>query len=55
MFCPKCKAEYRGKFDECADCNVVLVYVLPKEFEQDNNIGQVDLKELLTTNDQAIK
>ena len=53
MFCPKCKAEYRDKFDECADCYAALVYVLPKESEQDKNIGYVDLKELLTTNDQG--
>ena len=25
MFCPKCGAEYREEFSECADCNVRLV------------------------------
>jgi hypothetical protein len=25
MFCPQCKAEYRGGFSRCADCDVPLV------------------------------
>ena len=53
MFCPKCKAEYRDGFDKCADCKVALVYALPTESEQDKNNAYVDLKELLTTNDQG--
>jgi hypothetical protein len=31
MFCPKCRAEYRPGFAECADCKVPLVSVLPPE------------------------
>jgi len=30
MFCPKCKAEYRPGFTRCADCDVELVWELPK-------------------------
>ena len=31
MFCPRCKAEYRKGFSRCADCEVDLVYELPKQ------------------------
>lgn len=31
MFCPVCKAEYRQGFTHCADCDVDLVWELPKE------------------------
>jgi hypothetical protein len=31
MFCPQCKAEYRQGFTRCADCDVDLVWELPKE------------------------
>lgn len=31
MFCPKCRAEYREGFTECADCKIPLVSVLPPE------------------------
>jgi hypothetical protein len=30
MFCPQCHAEYRPGFTHCADCEVELVYELPK-------------------------
>jgi hypothetical protein len=30
MFCPQCKAEYRQGFTHCADCDVDLVWELPK-------------------------
>ena len=30
MFCPICKAEYRPGFTHCVDCDVDLVYELPK-------------------------
>jgi hypothetical protein len=30
MFCPVCKAEYRPGFTRCADCDIDLVYELPK-------------------------
>ena len=32
-WCPKCKAEYREGFTECATCHVPLVDVLPEEDE----------------------
>jgi hypothetical protein len=31
MICPNCKAEYRPGFTHCADCDVDLVWELPKE------------------------
>jgi hypothetical protein len=31
MYCPQCKAEYRPGFTRCADCDVDLVWELPKE------------------------
>jgi hypothetical protein len=34
MFCPQCKAEYRPGFTVCADCDVDLVYELPKHAPQ---------------------
>lgn len=30
MFCPNCKVEYRPGFSHCVDCDVDLVYELPK-------------------------
>ena len=30
MFCPQCKVEYRPGFTRCADCDVDLVWELPK-------------------------
>jgi hypothetical protein len=30
MFCPQCKAEYRQGFTHCADCDVDLVWEMPK-------------------------
>ncbi len=53
MFCPKCKAEYRDEFTECADCSISLVHELSTESEQKDNNAYVDLRELLTTNDQG--
>jgi len=31
MFCPHCKTEYRRGFTRCADCDVDLVWELPKD------------------------
>ena len=31
MFCPKCNAQYRPGFTECADCHVALVDTLPEQ------------------------
>jgi hypothetical protein len=33
MYCPKCKAEYREGFAQCADCEVELVDTLPEDGE----------------------
>jgi hypothetical protein len=38
MFCPLCKAEYRPGFTHCADCDVDLVYELPK--------GPIELRQI---------
>jgi len=35
MYCPKCNAEYREGFTECATCNVSLVNELPPQVEPD--------------------
>jgi hypothetical protein len=35
MYCPKCSAEYREGFTECASCGVSLVNELPPEAEPD--------------------
>ena len=45
MFCPKCRAEYREGFTVCADCEIDLVDVLPKEEKPEF----IDFKEVLTT------
>src|SRR5258708_36378569 len=31
MFCPECRAEYRPGFTRCSDCDVDLVYEIPKQ------------------------
>jgi len=49
MFCPKCKTEYREGFYKCADCNVDLVFELPKEPPKE----YVKYKELLCTYNPA--
>ena len=53
MFCPNCKAEYRDGFSECADCSIALVPELSAESEVNDNNEYVNLRELLTTNDQG--
>lgn len=35
-WCPKCKAEYREGFTECATCHVPLVDELPEEQDMEN-------------------
>jgi hypothetical protein len=39
MFCPECQAEYRQGFTRCADCDVDLVYELPREPETGSPSG----------------
>ncbi|MBN1627725.1 MAG: DUF2007 domain-containing protein [Deltaproteobacteria bacterium] len=55
MYCPKCKAEYRDGFFECADCHVPLVENLPPE-EPEPMKGEyipefVGLEEVMTSFD----
>ena len=50
MFCPKCKAEYREGFTECADCNIPLVADLQEAPEQPP--GEYDYVEVLTASNQ---
>ena len=45
MFCPKCRAEYREGFTECADCKVPLVSELSPESEP----AYVEYEEVLST------
>jgi len=45
MFCPKCRAEYREGFTECADCKVPLVSELPPE----PKLEYVEYEEVLST------
>jgi hypothetical protein len=33
MFCPRCRSEYRPGFTHCNDCDVDLVWGLPREEE----------------------
>ena len=49
MYCPKCRAEYREGFAECADCQVALVAKLPPEPSPE----YVDLVTVLETTDPA--
>jgi hypothetical protein len=40
MFCPLCKAEYRPGFTHCADCDVDLVYEVPKGAIELRQVGE---------------
>ena len=40
MICPKCKAEYRQGFTRCADCDVDLVWELPKAAMETRPAGE---------------
>ena len=40
MFCPHCKAEYRAGFTHCADCDVDLVWELPKNAIEMRQTGE---------------
>ena len=35
MFCPQCRSEYRPGFTHCNDCDVDLVWELPREEHAD--------------------
>lgn len=45
MFCPRCRAEYREGFTECADCKVSLVLECPPAPKPE----YVDFEEVLST------
>lgn len=47
MFCPKCGAEYREGFTECADCRVPLVWDKPPEPRLE--VEYVEYEEVLRT------
>jgi Putative prokaryotic signal transducing protein len=49
MFCPECRIEYREGFTHCSDCDVDLVWQLPKLGEPD-----VKLVKVLETGDPAL-
>jgi len=40
MICPHCKAEYRPGFTHCVDCDVDLVWELPKDAIETRQVGQ---------------
>lgn len=48
MFCPKCGAEYREGFTQCADCGIALVWEKPDEVEADK-ADYVEYTEVLRT------
>ena len=50
MFCPKCRTEYRPGFDQCPDCDIPLISVLPDQKED----WQSDLTTVFTTFNPAI-
>ena len=41
MFCPRCKAEFRQGFTHCSDCDVDLVWELPKDAIEVRAVGEV--------------
>jgi len=49
MFCPKCKAEYRKGYHQCAHCRVNLIEALPPEPTPE----YVDYEEVLATYNSA--
>ncbi|MDQ1258048.1 MAG: hypothetical protein QG656_2657 [Candidatus Hydrogenedentes bacterium] len=50
MYCPKCRAEYREGFTECADCGVPLVARRPPEPAPDYH----EYETVLETGDSAL-
>ena len=53
MFCPKCKAEYNEGVQECADCGVPLVDVLPQEHKK-RYVEYVSIVQTLNPSDIAM-
>ena len=50
MYCPRCRAEFRGGFFECSDCSIPLVESLPPE-EPKPIPEYVDFEEIMTSFD----
>ena len=53
MFCPRCRAEYREGFLQCADCRVALDCELPP-LERPVNVTTSELVTVLQTGDSFI-
>lgn len=54
MYCPQCRSEYRRGFEQCADCNVPLVYELSKEQSHESLAGpDADLVSVFSTYNPA--
>ena len=51
MICPNCKCEYKEGFFECADCKLPLVYALPEEKIQKE---ELELLKVFSTRDPAL-
>jgi hypothetical protein len=47
MYCPRCKAEYREGFTQCADCRVPLVSALPEPPQPPDPNALLDLVTVL--------
>ena len=41
MFCPQCRSEYRSGFTRCNDCDVDLVWELPREEHAEPDLVKV--------------
>jgi tetratricopeptide (TPR) repeat protein len=52
-YCPKCRAEYREGFTECADCRVPLVDALPAEGASPASQAETALRAMLDAGYQA--
>jgi hypothetical protein len=51
MFCPKCRSEYRPGFEQCKDCGIALVAVLPNASKGPSGSSVWDEPESLETPD----
>ena len=53
MYCPKCGAEYREGFTDCADCRIPLVAQMPRRLERDGD-PDLQLVTVLEGNDPLV-
>ncbi len=53
MWCPKCKSEYIEGIIKCPECEVPLVYELPKEPDIKTSVSYVKYQEVLYTHNQG--